>query len=105
MGQVEAMKEGDADRYFQDADATPTNNWCLRASRHACHYLRTARDYVYQMMGGVKSGMGYCGAHTLRDLQGQRQLHSRDRRRHPRKPPARREPIHPGSAKLTPWEE
>ena len=69
MGSVEAMKEGGRDRYFQDADATPTK-LVPEGITARVHYRGRLRDYVYQLMGGVRSGMGYCGAHTIIDLQG-----------------------------------
>lgn len=68
MGSVEAMKEGGRDRYFQAADATPTK-LVPEGITARVHYRGRLRDYVYQLMGGVKSGMGYCGAHTIKDLQ------------------------------------
>lgn len=68
MGSVEAMKEGGRDRYFQDADATPTK-LVPEGITARVHYRGRLRDYVFQLMGGVKSGMGYCGAPTIRTLQ------------------------------------
>ncbi|HEY3413801.1 MAG TPA: IMP dehydrogenase [Armatimonadota bacterium] len=68
MGSVEAMKEGGRDRYFQAADATPTK-LVPEGITARVHYRGRLRDYVYQLMGGVRSGMGYCGAHTIDDLR------------------------------------
>jgi IMP dehydrogenase len=68
MGSVEAMKEGGRDRYFQDADATPTK-LVPEGITARVHYRGRLRDYVFQLMGGVKSGMGYCGAPTIKALQ------------------------------------
>jgi len=68
MGSLEAMREGGRDRYFQDADAEAVK-LVPEGITARVHYRGRLRDYVFQLMGGVRSGMGYCGAGTIRDLQ------------------------------------
>ena len=46
-----------------------TRNWCQKGSRAACRTAARWADCVYQMMGGLRSGMGYCGTRTIPELQ------------------------------------
>lgn len=68
MGSMEAMREGGRDRYFQEADATPTK-LVPEGITARVHYRGRLEDYAFQLMGGVKAGMGYCGAQTIPELQ------------------------------------
>lgn len=67
MGSLEAMREGGRDRYFQDSDDEPTK-LVPEGITGRVHYRGRLRDYVYQLMGGVRAGMGYLGAHTVPDI-------------------------------------
>lgn len=68
MGSIEAMKEGSKDRYFQDAEEEISKlvpegivgNVAFKGSLH---------EVVYQYVGGLRAGMGYCGAKTVEELQ------------------------------------
>ncbi len=61
MGSIAAMENGSKDRYFQE------NARKLVEGRVA--YKGTVEDTVFQLMGGIRSGMGYCGASTIEELK------------------------------------
>lgn len=65
MGSLGAMAKGSKDRYFQ------TNNKKLvpEGVEGRVPYRGAASETVYQMMGGLRSGMGYCGAHNIQELR------------------------------------
>ncbi|BDF67476.1 IMP dehydrogenase [Pseudoflavonifractor phocaeensis] len=65
MGSLGAMAKGSRDRYFQE------NNKKLvpEGVEGRVPYKGTASDTIYQMMGGLRAGMGYCGCATIQDLQ------------------------------------
>ncbi|MGN0190864.1 MAG: IMP dehydrogenase [Candidatus Cryptobacteroides sp.] len=61
MGSVDAMKAGSRDRYFQDGeDCTKKLVPEGVVARVPCK--GSVRDIIYQLVGGIRSGMGYCGA-------------------------------------------
>ena len=66
------MQQGSADRYFQEAThrqpRTPTS-WCPKASRAACRTRARWSSIVYQMAGGLRAGMGYCGCATIEEMR------------------------------------
>ena len=65
MGSLAAMENGSKDRYFQsDAKKLVPEGVEGRVA-----YKGFVEDTIFQMLGGLRSGMGYCGAHTVRDLQ------------------------------------
>ncbi len=64
MGSIDAMKEGSSDRYFQERSKKLVPEGIVGR----VPYRGPVMDAVYQLMGGLRSGMGYVGAHTLRDL-------------------------------------
>lgn len=64
MGSIAAMQNGSKDRYFQEA----TKSWCRRAWKAVCPYRGALADNIFQLMGGVKSGMGYTGCATIAEL-------------------------------------
>ena len=67
MGSLSAMEEGSADRYFQDGpDARKLVPEGIEAR---VAYKGPVSDTVFQLAGGLRSGMGYCGAASLRDLR------------------------------------
>jgi len=65
MGSLSAMKEGSADRYGQE------ENWKYvpEGIEGMVPYKGTVKDVVYQLVGGLKSGMGYVGARNIRELR------------------------------------
>jgi len=65
MGSIAAMERGSKDRYFQEqaAKAVP------EGIEGRVPYRGALSETVYQIMGGLKSGMGYCGCQTIADLQ------------------------------------
>jgi IMP dehydrogenase len=65
MGSLGAMKEGSKDRYFQE-DA---QKFVPEGIEGRVPYKGTLTDTVYQLLGGLRSGMGYCGTPTIPALQ------------------------------------
>ena len=65
MGSIGAMNSGSRDRYFQQ------NNKKLvpEGVEGRVPYKGLLSDTIYQMTGGLRAGMGYCGCHTIRELQ------------------------------------
>jgi IMP dehydrogenase len=68
MGSIEAMKEGSKDRYFQDAEEEIAK-LVPEGIVGIVPYKGSLKEVVYQFIGGLKAGMGYCGARTIADLQ------------------------------------
>ncbi len=68
MGSIEAMKEGSKDRYFQDAE-DEIAKLVPEGIVGIVPYKGTLQEVVYQFVGGLRAGMGYCGAATIKDLQ------------------------------------
>ncbi|WP_304679962.1 IMP dehydrogenase, partial [uncultured Desulfovibrio sp.] len=64
MGSIDAMKEGSSDRYFQERSKKLVPEGIVGR----VPYRGPVMDAVYQLMGGLRSGMGYVGAKTLGDL-------------------------------------
>jgi len=64
MGSLAAMKKGSSDRYFQGA-VNEANKLVPEGIEGRVAYKGTASDIVFQMIGGLKSGMGYTGAANL----------------------------------------
>ena len=67
MGSIEAMKEGSKDRYFQD-EMEP-EKLVPEGVEGRVPYKGEVSDVLYQLVGGLKSGMGYVGAKNLEDLR------------------------------------
>jgi IMP dehydrogenase len=65
MGSLSAMKAGSKDRYFQE-DASKL---VPEGVEGRVPYKGPLEDTVFQLIGGLKSGMGYCGARTIKELQ------------------------------------
>ena len=65
MGSLAAMNHGSKDRYFQE------NNKKLvpEGVEGRVPYKGTTSDTIYQLMGGLRAGMGYTGCHTIEELQ------------------------------------
>ena len=66
MGSLEAMeqKNGSKDRYFQ-GDTTEVKKLVPEGIAGRVPYKGTVQEVIYQMVGGLRSGMGYCGAKTI----------------------------------------
>ncbi|MGM9971383.1 MAG: IMP dehydrogenase [Anaeroplasmataceae bacterium] len=68
MGSLAAMKRGSADRYFQ-SKSTTAKKLVPEGIEGRVAYKGALSDTIYQLCGGIKSGMGYCGAPTIEELQ------------------------------------
>jgi IMP dehydrogenase len=68
MGSIEAMKEGSKDRYFQDAE-DEISKLVPEGIVGIVPYKGTLKEVVYQFVGGLRAGMGYCGAPDIESLQ------------------------------------
>jgi IMP dehydrogenase len=68
MGSQQAMKEGAADRYFQDAEEEIAK-MVAEGIEGRVPYKGSVSDTLYQLVGGLRSAMGYCGCKTIKDLQ------------------------------------
>ena len=67
MGSLEAMEKGSKDRYFQ-ANETDAKKLVPEGIAARVPYKGSLYEVVYQMLGGLRSGMGYCGAHNIGEL-------------------------------------
>ena len=65
MGSLGAMNKGSADRYFQNG----TKKFVPEGVEGRVPYKGPVSDTVYQMMGGLRSGMGYVGCHNISELR------------------------------------
>ena len=68
MGSLDAMAAGSKDRYFQDKE-TETKKLVPEGIVGRVPYKGTLEETVYQLIGGLKSGMGYCGAKDIAALK------------------------------------
>jgi IMP dehydrogenase len=83
MGSLSAMAAGSSERYAQSADDSSTDNLGRDGDRASNRvdklvpegiegrvpYRGTLAEMVYQLVGGVRSGMGYCGTKSIPELQ------------------------------------
>ena len=67
MGSLEAMEQGSKDRYFQ-SDTKDVKKLVPEGIAGRVPYKGTVQEVIYQMVGGLRSGMGYCGAATIEKL-------------------------------------
>lgn len=67
MGSLEAMEKGSKDRYFQ-ADQTDSKKLVPEGIAARVPYKGTLYEVAYQMLGGLRAGMGYCGAADIEAL-------------------------------------
>ena len=65
MGSIAAMENGSKDRYFQEN----AKKLVPEGVEGRVAYKGTVEDTVFQLMGGLRSGMGYCGTSTVKELQ------------------------------------
>jgi IMP dehydrogenase len=68
MGSLSAMQDGSADRYFQEGELS-SSKMVPEGIEGRVPYKGPAADVLFQMVGGLRSGMGYCGAATIEQLQ------------------------------------
>ena len=68
MGSVEAMKKGSSDRYYQ-RDTAQDDDLVPEGIVGRIPFRGTIRENIVQMIGGLKAGMGYLGAATIKELQ------------------------------------
>ncbi len=64
MGSLEAMRKGSSDRYFQDKN----NKLVPEGVEARVSFKGKVEEVIYQFCGGLRSGMGYCGASTIEEL-------------------------------------
>lgn len=68
MGSLEAMEDGSKDRYFQDVE-DDVKKLVPEGISGRVPYKGLVSEVLYQLTGGLKAGMGYCGAKTIEDLK------------------------------------
>ncbi len=68
MGSIGAMRAGSKDRYFQ-GDVQDAQKLVPEGIEGRVPYKGSLASIVYQLLGGLRSGMGYCGAGTIAELQ------------------------------------
>ena len=68
MGSLAAMQDGSADRYFQQGEMAPSK-MVPEGIEGRVPYRGPVGDVIFQMAGGLRSGMGYCGAPDIPSLQ------------------------------------
>ncbi len=68
MGSMSAMQDGSADRYFQEGEVSPTK-MVPEGIEGRVPYKGPVSDVLFQMVGGLRSGMGYCGVADIGALQ------------------------------------
>ena len=68
MGSLEAMESGSKDRYFQDAEDN-IKKLVPEGIVGRVAYKGLVSEVLYQLVGGLQAGMGYCGTKTVEDLQ------------------------------------
>ena len=69
MGSLEAMECGSKDRYFQ-SETKDVKKLVPEGIAGRVPYKGTVQEVIYQLIGGLRSGMGYCGAPTIKALNG-----------------------------------
>lgn len=69
MGSLEAMENGSKDRYFQSGEKE-TKKLVPEGIAGRVPYKGTVQEVIYQLVGGLRSGMGYCGAKDIEALHG-----------------------------------
>lgn len=92
MGSLSAMEEGSADRYFQEGQVDQ-RKLVPEGIEARVPYKGPLADTVYQLVGGLRSGMGYCGAASLSEL--------RDKARFVRITPGGLRESHPHDVQIT----
>jgi len=67
MGSLEAMEKGSKDRYFQDME-DDVKKMVPEGISARVAFKGSLYEVVYQLIGGLRAGMGYCGSHTISEL-------------------------------------
>ncbi len=65
MGSIEAMKRGSRDRYFQEE----AKKLVPEGIEGRVPYRGSVSEVIYQLVGGIRAGLGYCGAKNIRELK------------------------------------
>ena len=68
MGSLAAMQDGSADRYFQEGEIAP-QKFVPEGIEGRVPYRGPVGDVLFQMVGGIRSGMGYCGVTSMDELR------------------------------------
>jgi IMP dehydrogenase len=68
MGSLAAMEQGSADRYFQE-DVAESRKFVPEGIEGRVPYKGPVSDVIFQLTGGLRSGMGYCGCGTIGELR------------------------------------
>mgnify|MGYP001366111896 FL=1 len=68
MGSIEAMQKGSKDRYFQDVE-DDIKKLVPEGISGRVPFKGKLNEILYQMIGGLRAGMGYCGAANVQELQ------------------------------------
>ncbi len=67
MGSIGAMKKGSKDRYFQD-ETSDNKKLVAEGIEGMVPYKGPLKDYLYQLVGGLRAGLGYCGSNSIEEL-------------------------------------
>jgi len=70
MGSIDAMREGSSDRYFQEQSSKLVPEGIVGR----VPFKGPVTESIYQLVGGLRSGMGYCGCATVTDLRDKAQF-------------------------------
>jgi IMP dehydrogenase len=68
MGSLDAMRQGSADRYFQDTE-DEISKYVPEGIEGRVPFKGNVSDTIYQLIGGLRAAMGYCGCHTIEEMQ------------------------------------
>jgi IMP dehydrogenase len=68
MGSLGAMSQGSADRYFQDVE-DEINKFVPEGIEGRVPYKGSVSDTIYQLIGGLRSAMGYCGCKDISSMK------------------------------------
>ena len=69
MGSIDAMREGSADRYFQEGGTETSGKLVPEGIVGRVPYKGSVSDSIYQILGGLRSGMGYVGSANIAELK------------------------------------
>lgn len=69
MGSLGAMEKGSADRYFQEASNNNTDKLVPEGIEGRVPYKGSVLAIIYQLTGGIRASMGYCGCATIEDMR------------------------------------
>ncbi len=70
MGSLGAMVKGSSERYRQARSSErERESWCRKESKGECPSKDRSATFVYQLVGGLRAGMGYCGTRTIEELR------------------------------------